>query len=411
MSIPGSSLKRKSVLDKDKDVVDPSLINNANIVSNTIEYTDELNYDEEFSMNNITQYDKVKYLIKKKIDVYNLINLMKKEERKSHLEKFVLFNNYFDRGLMSFGLKELDGANKILTSTEDVINLKQQMKMNIILSIITIELQELFILQQEYLKKQSIEDSFYKDFDFYREWMFFCVCVYDKIKIAQNNFGTFEKNDIFIILENVKQNNVDFIAAITAATGKQPIINIVDPPGYNMNIAPLMKKWGENFKIFQQKSNSNISNIKNRFLSIFRSKPITTTTPESTNDCMKKLFVDFMYILYLYEFKIDKFPLTINVNNPGDSTSLQEYFEKVVNQQRNYYDQKFDYIIKVEYLKAEESSKQDELLSAQNVNRLQDNVDIARANLEKLPKRGGVQIKTNKNKTNRKHKTTRKHKK
>jgi hypothetical protein len=312
---------------------------------------------------------------------------------------------------MSFGLKELDGANKILTSTEDVINLKQQMKMNIILSIITIELQELFILQQEYLKKQSIEDSFYKDFDFYREWMFFCVCVYDKIKIAQNNFGTFEKNDIFIILENVKQNNVDFIAAITAATGKQPIINIVDPPGYNMNIAPLMKKWGENFKIFQQKSNSNISNIKNRFLSIFRSKPITTTTPESTNDCMKKLFVDFMYILYLYEFKIDKFPLTINVNNPGDSTSLQEYFEKVVNQQRNYYDQKFDYIIKVEYLKAEESSKQDELLSAQNVNRLQDNVDIARANLEKLPKRGGVQIKTNKNKTNRKHKTTRKHKK
>ena len=279
-------------------------------------------------------------------------------------------------GVLLIGLKESDSPNKILTKTEEVIKLKQKMKMNIILTIITIELKELFILQQAYLKNKTIKDTFYDDFDFYREWMFFCVCVYDKIIQTHKNNGLVKKEDIFVILENVKKNNVDFIREITKTMEKQPVVNVTDAPGASGNPVAKIKSWGESLKARVSASKTTIGAWKTNILSKIGIKP-TPATPETTNDCVKKLFVDFMYILYLHDFNIEKFPLTININNPGDSTSLQEYFDDVVEQQRNYYNQKFDDIIKVEYLKAETFNTDDQVAVLERTNDLQTGVNAS----------------------------------
>jgi hypothetical protein len=359
--------------------VNDKLVNSASIIPTNKGATgeaDELQYREEFSINNMNDYDKIKYLIKKKIEVYNLINLMKKEERKKHLEKFVLFNNYLKNGLLSLGLKELDSPNKILTKTEEVINLKQKMKMNIILSIITNELKELFILQQAYLKDQTVKDSFYDDFDFYRQWLFFCVCVYNKIMQTHKNNGSVKKEDIFIILENVKKNNVDFIetAQKDGVIDEQPIVNVTDTPGTNDNAVERTKTWGTKLKAMLSNTNNKFKQLETNFLANFVIKPAEDIT-ESTSDCVKKLFVEFMYILYLYEYKIDKFPLTININNPGDSSNFQDWFDEVIATQSNYYNRKFDDIIKIEYLKAEYFNTTDKVDVLKRTNQLQDSVN------------------------------------
>jgi len=377
-----TEIKRKSELDKK---IDTSLINNTNLIKiGEARQADELEYDDEFSMNNITNYDKIKYLIKKKIEVYNLINLMKKEERKKHLEKFVLFDNYLIHGVLLIGLKEPDSPNKILTKTEEVIKLKQKMKMNIILTIITIEMQELFILQQAFLKKKDVKDSFYHDFDFYRQWMFFCVCIYDKIIQTHKNNGIVKKEDIFLILENVKQNNVDFISELNKQIGVQPVLSVVEKPGMIDSAVNKVKLWNQKFKGFLVASKTKISDMKtNLKTKILSTIGITEKkTLETTNDCVKKLLVDFMYILYLYEFNIDEFPLTININNPGDSTTLQTYFDDVVKQQRNYYENKFDDIIKIEHLKAETFNIEDQMNILERTNKFQEDVNASKAKMD-----------------------------
>jgi hypothetical protein len=69
------------------------------IIDKTVKANNELTYDEV--KEGINDYDIAKYIIKRKIDKYNEINLMKKEERKNHLMHYNLFNNYFENGMIT----------------------------------------------------------------------------------------------------------------------------------------------------------------------------------------------------------------------------------------------------------------------------------------------------------------------
>jgi hypothetical protein len=287
---------------------------------------------------------------------------MDKEERKSHVKKFNIFNNYLLNGMISFGFFQKNIPQ--FTKVELVIEQKQQMKMNIILSIITMEILGLFKLQKEYLQKINEKDKFYEDFDLDREWIFFCICVFDKIKLMHEINNTIvQKTDIFKILENVRETNLIFIQKLTQALPQtQSTLSSI-----KNNIKDAMSKT------------TNV--LKDTFKYV---KSFVTTVEEKPQDCVKQLFVDFIYILYQYEYDRKNFPLTINITNGGDSTKYQDKFLPIVNMQREYYERKFNDIINLEYFKANVSNKKDQVQVAEMINEYEKKSDAADKDLERL---------------------------
>jgi hypothetical protein len=316
----------------------------APIIQPTTRTNDELTYDSELT-ENVTEYEYLKFVLKKKIEIYNSINTMPKEERTQHLSKFVLYNNFLKNGILTPPDKE----KKILTSRSAVIALKQKMKMNIILSIIIYDLKEIFILQKNYLKDDP--ESFYNKFDLNNEWIYFCICVYDElVKVKKENpTAIIDTNEILKIIEFVKTNKLTYFESFKNLfnKGAQAFFNPIS-----------------SFKSFMGKlASTTVKGVK-----YVLGMPTIPPKP----DCVKMLFAKFMLILYQYENDANNFPLTINTTNVGDSTKFQEYFDKVVQQQSKYYDAQFGDSIQIAYLTKEIANEKDVNNTSDKLKRLED---------------------------------------
>jgi hypothetical protein len=347
---------------------------------------DELIYDGEIK-ENVTEYDYLKFVLKKKIEIFNSINTMNKEERKQHLSKFVLYNNFLKNGLLTPPQKE----KPILTSSREVIALKQKMKMNIILSIITYDLKEIFILQQKYLKEEKLDnpESFYNNFDLENNWIFFCISVYDEmVKLKKTNpTSVIDTNEILKIIEFVKENKLTYFENFKEVFNK---------------ISPRIFKVASAIGTFMGKIATSIKKGFNKYI-------LLKNEIEPKPDCVKILFANFMLILYQYENDIAKFPLKINTTNVGDSTKFQEYFDKVIQQQSKYYDTEFGNSIQIAYLTKEIANEKDENNSTDKLKKLEDQLQQLLEKKMQVAQVGGNRTKMrkpkqklkNKNKTRR----------
>ena len=252
--------------------------------------------------------------------------------------------------------------------------------MNIILSIIAFDLKQIFILQKEYLvkTKKLNDDSFYNSFDLDNDWIFFCMCVYDKlkkfkiIKDKQIPYEDVNVDDIINIIEDVKQTNIGFMGELKKSynTLKMDYLNYLKSK-YN-TIITIADKYN--------KIKATLTNGINYIRGI----------KKEPTDCVKKLFSEFMLILFQYN--TDKFPITINATNVGDSTKLQFEFETLVKKQSQYYFDNFDDKIKIAFLTKEISSESNPNNTTQNIKKLE-------SQLEEAKKKNSVTIGGNRNKT------------
>ena len=318
-----------------------------------LQYTD--NDNEVIVDKNLNGYELIRYVLKKKIEKYNEINLMKKQERKEHIRHFNIFNNFLENGL----LLPPEKMDPIFRKKDEVIKFKKKMKMNIILTIITYDLKDLFILQKKFLKDTNqIKDySFYSDFDLENEWIYFCICVYDKLKKLKNikdkkiPIEIIDKDDVLDIINEVDNHDLKFIKML-----KEKIT------GFKEMIFNYLKTNSQNFLKFIQTINYIKEKIKNLII-------------KKETDCVRELFSEFMLILFQYTYYPDKFPIKINTLNVGDSTKLQKYFDDYIEQQNKFYFQDFDNKIEIAYLEKEITNETDP-------NRIQKKIEEYKKRLE-----------------------------